>query len=83
VKIAIEIVGWLGAAGLLAAYALVSARRLNSESAAFQAMNVVAGAALALNAAANGALPSTALNVIWVAIGAFALVGHARRRGRA
>ena len=76
----IALIGWAGAAGLLAAYALVSTKRITGDGAVFQGLNIAGGAALALNSAVNGAWPSAVLNVIWVAIGAVAIFRLARRR---
>jgi hypothetical protein len=78
----IALLGWVGAAVLLAAYALVSTKRITGDSAVFQGLNMAGGAALALNSAANGAWPSAALNVVWVAIGAVAMFRLARARSR-
>ena len=69
----LEVVGWLGAAGLLLAYALVSTGRLDPTGWPFQVLNLVSGAALAVNSGVNGAWPSAALNVVWVGIGLYAL----------
>lgn len=77
----IDIAGWFGAALLLAAYALVSVRRLAAEGALFQGMNLAGGAGLAANSAAAGAAPSVAVNLIWIAIGVVALL-RLRRRSR-
>jgi len=78
----IAVLGWAGAAMLLAAYALVSAKRITGDGVAFQSLNTAGGAALALNSAVNGAWPSAVLNVIWVAIGAVAMFRLARSRSR-
>jgi hypothetical protein len=45
----IEIAGWSGAGLLLAAYALVSLRRLTGDGNAFQIMNILGAAGIALN----------------------------------
>jgi len=79
----IDVVGWLGAALLLAAYALAAARKLAGHSAAFHALNLVGGAGLATNSAVNHALPSAVLNAIWMAIGVVALTRGRRRPHRA
>jgi hypothetical protein len=76
---AIEIAGWSGAGVLLAAYALVSLRRLTGDSNAFQIMNIVGAAGIALNSGSNGAWASAVLNLVWIAIGLAALT---RRGGR-
>lgn len=69
----IEFTGWLGAALLLLAYGLVSAGKISSASPAFQWLNISGAAGIALNSGINGAYPSASLNIIWIAIGAFAL----------
>jgi hypothetical protein len=72
-------VGWAGAASLLLAYGLTSAGRLPPEGARFQLLNLGGALALTVNSAYHGAWPSAALNVVWIIIGAAALV-RARRR---
>jgi len=82
--LAVDVIGWLGAALLLAAYVLVSVGRIEGRGAAFQYLNLAGGAGLATNSAVNHAFPSAVLNVIWMAIGAVVLVRRpagARRRG--
>lgn len=76
----IALIGWVGAALLLAAYGLVAARKLSGHSSAFHSLNLVGGAGLAANSAANHAMPSAVLNLIWIAIGVFALVRNRARR---
>lgn len=76
---AIAIAGWSGAGTLLAAYALVSLRKLAGDGAAFQIMNIAGAAGIALNSGSNGAWASAVLNLVWIAIGIAAL---ARRPSR-
>ena len=64
-----EGVGWTGALLILAAYALLSAGKLTGRSPVYQAMNVAGAAGFVVNGWWHGALPSTALNVVWMAIG--------------
>lgn len=71
--------GWLGAALLLLAYALVSNRRLAGDSVRFQLLNLSGGVMLAINSGYHGALPSVAVNAVWIVIGLAALL-QARRR---
>lgn len=66
---AIEVIGWFGAVLILAAYGLLSAGRLAARSAAYQAANVVGAACFIVNSGWNGAMPSAALNVVWMLIG--------------
>ena len=69
-----EVVGWIGALLILAAYALLSAGRLDARSPAYQWLNVFGAIGFILNSGWNGAWPSAALNVIWVGIGVVTLV---------
>jgi hypothetical protein len=73
VAIAVEVVGWLGAVLILGAYGLLSAGKLTGQSPLYQWMNVVGAAGFTVNGWWHGALPSAALNVIWMMIGAAAL----------
>jgi hypothetical protein len=79
----IAFLGWAGAALVLAAYALVSTKRLAGDGAVFQLMNIVGAVGLAWNSAASHAWPSVAINVAWVGIGAVAMFRLARRAKRA
>ena len=67
--LAIEAIGWIGAGLILASYLLVSAGRLSGQSRAFQWLNVVGAAGFIVNSGWHGALPSTILNIVWLAIG--------------
>ena len=81
--ILVEIVGWVAAALILGAYALLTAGKVTARSPLYQWMNVVGAAGFVLNSGLNGAYPSAALNVIWMGIGAVALWSIARARTRA
>ena len=74
--------GWLGAALLLAAYTLVSSGRLGAGGRPYQSPNIAGAALLALNSAYPGALPSVALNGVWIAIGLAGLGVAGRRRSQ-
>ena len=76
--LAVEIVGWAGAALILLAYLLLSAGRLPARSMAYQGMNLAGAIAFVVNSGWNGAVPSAALNVVWAAIALFAMVRMAR-----
>jgi hypothetical protein len=78
--IVINVVGWVGMALLIGAYALVTAGRLHGPGLTFQLMNLFGGAFLMVNSAYYGAWPSAALNLVWVVIG---LVGLSRARLKA
>lgn len=82
-KIAIEVIGWSGAALILGAYALLSAGRLRAESITYHVMNVLGAAGFVVNSGWNGALPSAAMNLVWIGIGLYALRQHRRLQIRA
>ena len=75
----VELVGWVGAALVLVAYGLLSAHRMSSRSMSYQLLNIAGSIGLVINSAWNGAIPSAAVNVIWLAIGAHALWKMPRR----
>ena len=78
-----EVVGWIGAVLILAAYFLLTAGKLTAREPAYQWMNVVGAAGFIANSGWNGAWPSAILNVIWVGIGIVALVRIFGRRATA
>ncbi len=75
-------VGWLGAAALLVAYAMVSSRKLEGHSTVFQLLNVGGSLLLAANTIFYGAYPSTFVNVIWAAIAIFSITTQRRMSSR-
>jgi len=77
-KVAVEVIGWIGAALIPGAYAVLSTGRLRAESLTYQLMNILGAAGFVVNSGWNGALPSAAMNVIWMGIGIYAL--RQRRR---
>jgi hypothetical protein len=80
-EILVEVVGWTGAGLILLAYLLLSAGRLTGQSMIYQGMNVVGAIGFTINGWWHGALPSTALNIIWMGIGLVALWKITQRRG--
>jgi hypothetical protein len=77
-----DTVGWLGAAALLVAYAMVSSRKLEGHSAAFQLLNVSGSLLLAANTIFYGSYPSTFVNLIWAAIAIFSVATRKRLSSR-
>ena len=80
-ELAVEVVGWSGAVLILLAYLLLSMGKLTGQLAIYQWMNVVGAAGFTINGWWHGALPSAALNVIWMLIGGVALWRIAQRKG--
>ena len=76
----IDIIGWIGVAALLLAYALVSLKRIEGDSVAYQALNALCSALLIVNSAYYRAYPSVGVNVAWIGIAAFILVRRSRTR---
>jgi len=58
---------------ILSAYLLLSMGRLSGQSAVYQGMNVLGAAGFIVNGWWHGALPSAALNIVWMLIGGVAL----------
>ncbi|HEX4800054.1 MAG: CBU_0592 family membrane protein [Myxococcales bacterium] len=81
VQIAVEVAGWVGALLILFAYLLLSMGKLTGQSLTYQLMNIVGAAGFVINGWWHGALPSTALNVLWLLIGAIASWRILKRRG--
>lgn len=79
--IAIEIIGWAAALLILGAYGLLTAGKLKAQSPAYQWMNVVGAMGFIINSGWNRAIPSAALNVVWMGIGVAALWRMAIRKG--
>ncbi|GAB4050383.1 CBU_0592 family membrane protein [Catellatospora paridis] len=75
----IEVVGWSGAVVLLMAYGLLSTGRI-AAGLTYQLLNLAGAILLAVNAVFHRALPSAAVNVVWLVIGVAALRRlHTRR----
>lgn len=72
-KVFVEVVGWIAAAVILVAYGLLSTGRVDGRSMLYHVMNIVGAIGFVLNSGYNGALPSAALNVIWMGIGVYGL----------
>jgi hypothetical protein len=77
----IDAVGWVGAAGLLWAYGMISAGKLKAASRKYQYANLIGSVFLFLNTVYYGAYPSSAVNVIWIGIAGFALFRIFTRHG--
>jgi hypothetical protein len=63
-----DAIGWIGAVALLVAFAMVSSRKWEGHSSAFQFLNIGGSALLAANTIFYGAYPSTVVNLVWAAI---------------
>jgi len=77
-----DAIGWVGAIALLVAFAMVSSRKLEGHSSAFQFLNVGGSVLLAANTIFYGAYPSTFVNIIWAAIAIFTIATSKRVSSR-
>jgi hypothetical protein len=77
-----DAVGWAGATALLVAYAMVSHKKLEGDSGAYQALNISGSLLLAANTIFYGSYPSTFVNLIWAAIAIFSIATRKRVSSR-
>jgi len=75
-NVLIDILGWIGVAAVLAAYVMVSTKRLEGDSVVYQVLNLVGAGLLIVNSSYYGAFPSVGVNVVWVGIALLALTSH-------
>ncbi|HJW37191.1 MAG TPA: hypothetical protein VJ420_01065 [Candidatus Udaeobacter sp.] len=73
-----DAIGWVGAAALLVAYAMISHKKLEGDSAAYQLLNISGSLLLAANTIFYGSYPSTFVNLIWAGIAVFSIMTRKR-----
>jgi hypothetical protein len=73
-----DAMGWLGAAFLLVAYAMISSKKLEADSTAYQLLNIIGSLFLVANTIFYRAYPSSFVNVIWAGIAVFCIVTRRR-----
>ena len=74
VEAAVEVAGWTGALLILFGYLAITTGKLTGDSALYQWINVAGAAGFVVNGWWHGAVPSAALNVVWLLIGTVALI---------
>jgi hypothetical protein len=72
-QVIIDFLGWIGTFLNLVAYLLVSIKKVAGDSVSYQAVNIIAGILLVINALHWKAYPSVGLNAAWIGIGLFTL----------
>jgi hypothetical protein len=77
--VAVNIVGWIGAAALLLAYWLVSTHRATGASTKYQALNLAGSLFVLVNSWYYGAFPSVGVNGVWLLIGVYTLMTRSTR----
>ena len=78
----ITLIGWIGAICYLLAYILVSLKKLEGDSVAFQALNLLGGICLTINTFYNTAYPATALNLAWIGIAVYTITKNKIRTAK-
>lgn len=78
----LDLLGWLGGGMAAVAYVLVSTRRVVPDAALFQGLNIVGAMMLGAAAFHSGAVPSAAMNGVWILFGMQSLITSAQRRRR-
>lgn len=73
-KILIEIFGWYGAAGLLAAYLLSSFGILRPDQALYQVLNITAAIGIVIVSLSKKNYQPAVLDIIWAMVGIVSLV---------
>ncbi|HEY8971303.1 MAG TPA: hypothetical protein VIM64_19500, partial [Puia sp.] len=69
----IEILGWLGSVMVILAYALNINKKLDSDSLLYYFLNITGSSLLIINTLYHHAIPSMAVNVVWVLIAIVAI----------
>jgi len=72
----INVIGWIGALSLLAAYLLISRGKTHGKSNLYQGLNMIGSTGFIVNSYYFGAMPSVALNVIWLLIGITSIINY-------
>jgi uncharacterized membrane protein len=74
-----DLIGWLGAVAVIAAYALVSSKKLDGVSFRYQLLNFFGGVFLIINTVFYHAYPSTLVNAIWIGIAVWTMYRQRRK----
>src|SRR5437879_11522490 len=77
-----DVIGWIGAAALLVAYAMISHKKLEGDSATYQLLNISGSILLAANTIFCGSYPSTFVNLIWAGIAVFSVAARRQTASR-
>ena len=73
-----DAIGWLGAAFLLVAYAMISSKKLEADSTTYQLLNIIGSVFLVANTIFYRAYPSSFVNVIWAMIAILSITTRKR-----
>ena len=79
-SLVIEVIGWIGSAAILSAYALNSYQRIRSDSMLFLCLNLGGGLLLIIYSYYKDALANAFLNIVWVIVAVVAITKLWRRQ---
>ena len=74
-----ELIGWIGAFLYIAAYFLLSIKKLTADNLSYQLMNIFGGLCLIINSFHQHDNPSIVTNAVWASIGLFAIFYNRNR----
>ena len=77
-----DAIGWAGAGFLLVAYGMISAKKLDADSTAYQLLNIIGSLFLVANTIFYRAYPSSFVNVIWAVIAILSITARGRLLSR-
>lgn len=73
-ELTIQIIGWIGTFFVIAAYLLISHKKVDGDSKLYQTMNLLGAIGVGINVFHQHAWPAVALQVIWGAISVMVLI---------
>ena len=79
----IDLLGWIGAVEVIAAYVLVSSGKMNGESVIYQLLNLTGAILLIIQTLYLKAYPSAFVNIIWTVIAAYSIIKIAGKAKKA
>jgi hypothetical protein len=79
-EIAVETVGWIGSAMVVAAYFLNMSGKLNANTPVYKWLNIIGSLGLIVLTLYHHAIPSAVVNIIWTVIGIGALFRSAWKK---
>lgn len=74
------VLGWVGTISYLAAYLLLSVRKLKADQPVYHTLNVIGAAGLTANAVYYADLPNVVVNVFWGIIAITAIIFLVRKQ---
>jgi hypothetical protein len=76
----IDIIGWIGSILVVIAYAMNIYGKLRSDSLQYFVLNIAGSTGLIVNTIYHHAIPSAAVNIIWIGIALAAILGKKTRK---